>query len=183
MNNSQGLVFTRLRQTVASGVATEQEKIDFAVMAGELNEVATRDLVYRLSSDESENVRYYALRTLVLESLDRSPAAEERCWQLFESDPNSRVRSMAASCIGSLRSASKDPATFKRLKRRVAEAADRFEAELVLEALYNIAGRPPREWPTQRRILSGRIGASPPEIDAQVSEAAELEKRYLSAST
>jgi len=182
MRNNQRLEFARLQANVASGIATEQERIDFAVMAGELKEIAVRDSIFRLLTDDSEDVRYYALRALVLDSIDRSAVAEHQCWELFEHDPDARVRSMAAACIGSLRSGSKDTATFERLRRRIAEAADRFESEAALEALYNIAGRPPHEWPTQRRILAGRIGASPPEIAVQVQEADELEHRFLSGN-
>lgn len=171
--------FDALRTKVARNIATDQQKIDFAVMAGELKETAAQELIYGLLGDRSEDVRYYALRTLVLESLDRSERAAAKCWKLFDDDSSGRVRGMAAGCIGSLLAGSKQPVAFARLKQRLAGAADEFEAELVLEALYNIAGRPPHEWPTQRRILSGRFGASPPGIEAQIREADDLERRFL----
>ncbi len=162
-----------------AGVATEQEKIDFAVIAGKEGHTAGADLLHRMTRDPSEEVRYYAIRALILDSLDRGAAAANRCWELFENDPSGRVRSMAVACLGSLLFYSMDRHAFEKIKARVSAAEDRFESESALEALYSICGRPPLEWPSVRRNMERRFGAIPPEIDVQVEEAISLEKYLL----
>ena len=168
----------RLRSRVETLTADEQERIDFAVLAGRNQDQKSRPLLYALLDDPSEDVRYYAVRALVLDAVDRGSAAEGRCWQLFDGDQSSRVRAMAAACLGSLHAHSKDRTAFMKLKEGIARATDSWEAEASLEALYHVLGRPPREWPAQRRILSGQSDATR-DTAALLDEAADLERRYL----
>jgi hypothetical protein len=169
-------------QRMASGIfRNDQEKIEFSVAAGRRGEDSVKNLIYNLIDDDSEDVRYYALRALVLDAIDRTATARDVCWRLIDHDQSSRVRGLAAACIGSLYSASKDRMVFAKLQGRIAKAADRFEAESMVEALYSIAGRPPVEWPNVRTILAGQIDADPPEVATLVKEAAGLE-RFLAPS-
>ena len=169
----------KLRVRIVEGVAGEQERVDFAIACGRSRSAAFLEDVYDLLCDDHEDVRYYALRALVLDSLDRGERVAEAARKVLHDDTSSRVRGLAASCIGSLYSGTKDRSIFRELRERLSKANDAYEAESVLEALYNIVGRPPAEWPTQRRILAGRIGARPPAISASEQEADELWSRFL----
>ena len=174
--------FSRLLERVKRGEASTQEKIDFVTTLGRWQEIGAASVLRRLLTDVSEDVRYYALRTMVLDGVARDQDVESDCWRLIQFDSSGHVRGMAAVCIGSLHAGTQDYEVFSRLKARMPAAADRFEAESILEALYNIAGHPPAEWPTQRRILSGKIGASPAEMPELMDEAARLEKTLGRAS-
>jgi len=179
MSSTEDDRFRALKAKVERGNATDQEKIDFAVLSGRRAETSSRHLLHMLSNDQSEDVRYYALRSLVLDSIDRTSNADTRCWELFENDPAARVRALAAACLGSLHFASKDRTIFARLKKRIGTTDDKQEAEAALEALFGVAGRPPTEWPTQRRILGGDFSGDPKDKDALGAEADDLEARFM----
>lgn len=138
------------------GVADEQERIDAAWKAGESKDASFTLRLIRLLEDESSQVRYYALQSLVLGLQQVGVEVQDLCWRLLREDPDSEVRGMAAACLGKIFLGSMSLTVFKRLVAELRSANQPGGAKSsIYEALFQVAGRPPLEWPTVKDVLAG----------------------------
>jgi vesicle coat complex subunit len=135
-----------LERKVTLGQATDQEKVDFAALAGRLASSVHVPLLLRLLGDEDSEVRYYALQSLVLDRLQADGEMLDRCWQILERDEDEYVRRMAASGIGSILAGSNDLAAFDRLKKMMQATDSEWLRESLYSAMQRLAGAPAREW-------------------------------------
>lgn len=136
-------------RSVALGKAGSQEKIDLAWESGESKASEFAPQLRHLLRDHNEEVRYYALQALVLELREHDPEIQEVCWRLLEEDGDDDVRSMAARCLGRILSGSGDRETFSRLVQILKDQSQPSRVQRsAYEALFDLAGRPPREWPS-----------------------------------
>jgi hypothetical protein len=59
--------FEELQRRVITGTASEQKKVDFLCAWGRQGDEGPRSLLEDLAADNSWEVRYYALQTMVLD--------------------------------------------------------------------------------------------------------------------
>lgn len=137
-----------LRNRVLRGEADDLERARFASRAGALDHRPSVGLLHDLLEDEDEIVRHNALTSLVLRLSQRTPQMAQVCWRLLREDPDDDVRRLALSCLGSISWDSGDLETFEWVRKGLEER--RFEPHMLETAysvLFEIAGRPPDEWP------------------------------------
>lgn len=151
--------------------ASEEEKLALVWAAREApSPPGLRPLLENLAVDESEEVRKYALQTLVLDLNCKDAQAAQLCWNALEVDPELEVRSMGAACIGNIYFASRRTDLVRRLRGHFDRAAH-FPALqwTLLDSMRLIAGQPPIRWNVSRQRLT-REG--PGADDLQIMEAA-----------
>lgn len=128
--------------------ASTQAKIDLAVRTGESRISTFRPQLRGLLTDRDPQVRYYALQALVIDLHDHDPEVIQACWSFLACDPDEDVRSMAATCLGSIHFASGDRQTFDRLVEVLEQTRQSPNVRLsTYVALFQVAGRKPEEWP------------------------------------
>lgn len=161
-----------------AGRSTPQDRIDAVCLAGTLRDSSAIPRVWRLTRDEDEEVRYYALQTLVLDLKVKTSEAADLCWRLLEKDPDEDVQSMAAACLGSIFFGTDRVDVFQRLRRHLAgEAMPLLVKGTIYSALFKLAGRPPSEWPSltgPRKVFE--------EADIDWQKVAELEDEVRKAA-
>lgn len=168
----------RLRNRLLAGIADEEERADFAALAGELGHLPSIPLLVSLADDPDEIVRYNAICSLVLRLGQRTPQVVELCWRRFDEDDD-YVGGMALACLSSIHFGSQDLAFFDRLERilRSPETPPGV-LETAYTGLFQVAGLPPTEWPD--RMVS-REPMRREEIDwmkvAQLRAGAEAEAK------
>ncbi|MGD2114649.1 MAG: HEAT repeat domain-containing protein [Acidobacteriota bacterium] len=136
-------------RSVALGKAGSQEKIDLAWETGESKSTEFAPELRRLLEDDDEEVRYYTLQSLVLQLHEHDSDIQQVCWRLLETDDDDDVRSMAATCLGRIYSGSGDLRVFSRLVEVLKDQNQSGGVQRsAYEALFDLAGRPPREWPS-----------------------------------
>jgi hypothetical protein len=140
------------------GVAVEQEKIEAAVLAGKSEDLRHVARLLRLLKDEADQVRYYALHALFFGLQQRDKDMEKRCWELLREDPDEDgyVRSLAASCLGSILFGSRSRKVFHRLLGELnSPRQPPFVKGAVYDALFEVVGLPPAEWPSAQEMERG----------------------------
>ena len=171
----------RLWKKVETTTASVQEKIDAACLAGKLDDVPSIPAVYQLLDDEDENVRYFALESLVLSLGLKGRSAVSRCWSILADDPSDDLRALAASCIGSSYYGTGLPDVFNRLKCVAADESlsgrVRFSA---YSALFQVAGCPPLQWPG---VSALRFDSSEIDWERITQLEAEISARFPPART
>jgi hypothetical protein len=160
---------------VTLGQATDQEKVEFAALAGRQESAAHAPLLWKLLQDEDSEVRHYSLQSLVLDLGQRDGAMLDRCWQFLEKDEDEDVRSMAATCIGSILFGSNDLATFHR-RRKLMETSSSYLQESLYTAMLQLAGAHPLEWPG---FVNRRHWSEEPSVDW--ADVARVEDRIRAA--
>lgn len=135
----------RIRQ----GQADEAEKL--AAISAASDEESQRRLedVRSLVQDESPDVRTEALLAAILHLGWRDAEATGVCWRLLEADADQGVRSAAATGLGSLLHGSRSLSAFDRLAALHAREEDGIVRSSIADALWQIAGKPPQEWPSR----------------------------------
>jgi hypothetical protein len=134
-------------ERIRRGVATEEERFDAAIRAGQLANPRDRPRVSALLGDPSDQVRAEALSTLVLhlDALDAQMEAE--CWRLLTQDPSETVRSRAAMSLGKILWARPSHEGFRRLVGRLKAEDSQFVKGGLYLALFNAARQPAKTWP------------------------------------
>jgi hypothetical protein len=133
---------------IALGLASDQEKIDAAVLTGQRGDRKYVPRLLLLLGDPDGEVRYYALQTLVIDLKQFDKAVEERSWKALCEDQDEDVRSMAATCLGKIYFNSRSRSVFIRLLDQLKAPGQPDSAKgLIYSALFKVAGRPPSEWP------------------------------------
>lgn len=143
---------------VNSGSASDQEKVNAAAFIGKHRAHEGATLLWRLVEDPDEQVRYFALQSLVLDLGQKGARETALCWRLLEEDSARDVRGMAAACLGGIFHGSRSRMVFERLVKILKdEATPPRVAGSIYEALFRVAGRPVTEWPVnvqRERLLS-----------------------------
>lgn len=135
-------------QYLAAGSLSEQEKIDLVVSTGRKHARQFTEQVRALLDDQSNLVRYYALQTLVIDLKAHGPEVETTCWSYLENDPDEDMRSMAATCLGSLKAGTGEARSFHRLVSRLrGHEPSAHVRRRIYSALFQLSGKPPSEWP------------------------------------
>lgn len=143
-----GVSLTELWRKIDLGIANEQDKIDVACSAGQAGDVVAIPRLMRLLSDDSAQVRYYALQALVLDLQKTDAEIERHCWRMLREDLDADVRGMAAACLGKIHFANSSYSAFQRLVAELKDPAQPPRAKSsIYGALYKVAGRPPSDWP------------------------------------
>jgi hypothetical protein len=137
-----------LWQMIDQGLAGDQEKVDAAALAGKSRDPRHAPRLHRLLDDEDEQVRYYALSSLVLNLQQKDAAMEKRCWKLLQQDPDEDVRGMAAACLGSIYFGTLSARIFRQFLEELKSPEQPLRVkDTIYSTLFQIAGRPPLEWP------------------------------------
>ncbi len=167
-----------LWKLVDSGRSSSQDRIDAVTLAGRLGDRAAVPRVWRLTADEDEEVRYYALQTLVLDLRAKTGETADLCWRLLERDRDEDVQSMAAACLGSIFLGTNRVDVFQRLAEKLrSRSVSGFVKSSIYGALFSLAGRPPAEWPN---LMGPRRVFDETHIDRQ--KVAELEDEVRKAA-
>ena len=139
----------RLWNKIESYLAVVQERIDAAALSGESKDLRYVPKLLYLMDDEDSQVRYFALQSLVLDLQQTDSSMQDLCWSLLRFDSDEDVRRMAAACLGKIFFGTRSNQIFRRL---LAELEDPGQPPAVKgavhRALFQIAGRPPLEWPS-----------------------------------
>lgn len=147
MNDSENDLDLLWRK-VHQGIATKQDCVDAAALAGRSGDPAFVPYLQKLIKDADAQVRYYALQSLVIDLQQRDPQMQEHCMYLLRKDPDEQVRSMAATCLGKIFFGTLHSRIFRQL---LAELKSPDQPQLAKHSLYvalfQVAGRPPLEWP------------------------------------
>lgn len=138
----------KLWMRLDTGTATPQDRIDALTLAGRLKDQSSAPRVWRLTCDDDELVRYFAIQTLVLDLDVKTADAAELCWRLLDGDPDEDVQGMAATCLGNIFFGSGMFDVFERLKRLLRSTSlPGFVKGSIYRALFSVAGWPPSKWP------------------------------------
>lgn len=139
---------SELWRRIGLGIAEEQEKIEVASLSGKSKDSRYIPRLLQLLTDKDEQVRYYALQSLVFDLQQTDKVMEDHCWRLLREDPDEDVRAMAAAGLGKIYFASLLPEAFRQL---LAELKNPYQSVSVKGSIYGtlfkVAARPPSEWP------------------------------------
>lgn len=124
--------------------------IDAVCLAGKSGDRSSIPHVTSLLDREYGQVRYYALCSLVLDLDQKHEQIALRCSAMMRRDGDDNVRSMAAACLGSIYSGSKRRDVFLLLKSVLASEEEPLVKRSAYDALFNVLGHPPIEWPSLR---------------------------------
>ena len=164
--------FEELQRRVMTSTASEQEKIDFLCAWGRQGGEGPRSLLEELAADDSWEVRYYALQTMVLDLGITDQAAADLCWAALENDPDDSVKGMAAACLGNVFFNSYRGDVAHRLKRALDHASyDTGIRWSIYDSLLGLVGRPPVGWslPRDEVLHSGPNEAQVEEILREIA--------------
>ena len=140
--------WARLWDKIERNSASRDERIDAAILAGKLADSSPAPKLLRLLEDEDGEVRYYALTSLVLDLQQTDDLMKQRSWALLREDPDEYVRGMAAACLGKILFNLRSRSVFSDLLAELRGAQQPSLARgSVYRALFEVAGRPPLEWP------------------------------------
>lgn len=138
-----------------AGRASAQEKIDLLFLVAKLPPATVpRLIVEELATDPDEEVRLYALESLVLDLKFKDTRAAEICWRALLRDADSEVQGMAAACLGSIYFGSRKREIFERLKGRFFQAGTTPSVQWSLfDSMRGLIGLPPERWQLPRASL------------------------------
>ena len=146
--SNNGITLSERWLEIERGFAIAQEKIEAAVLTGECRDRRFTPHLLHLLEDKEDEVRYYALQSLVLDLQVTDDLMQERCWELLREDPDADVRRMAAACLGKIILVRKSLHAFMRLVDELRSSSQPRAAKgAIYAALFQAAGRPPLEWP------------------------------------
>ncbi|HEX4955563.1 MAG TPA: HEAT repeat domain-containing protein [Thermoanaerobaculia bacterium] len=140
----------QLWKRIEAARATDQERVEAAVLAGKLGDQLSIPRLKRLLDDPYEEVRYFALQSLVFDLKQKDTEVAERCWEMLIADPDidQLVPHMAASCLGSIYFGQRRKDVFKRMLGLLHDSElSAFVKGGVYTSVHQLAGLPPREWP------------------------------------
>jgi len=155
----------------STGEAQAEERLRLAVVAGELRDAGTINIVLSLIEDPDEQVRWYAVNSLL--KIDRSSSVHI-FWDIFEKDPDEDVRSMAIACIGNSMIGSLDKSTFMRLKAALSRERSPLLKGSVYDSMLMVAAVQPSEW-----SLSKVSWRDLDKFEVDWAKVEELEKKIL----
>jgi hypothetical protein len=159
-DDDYGVIWTK----IIRGGAPPQETLDAMASAVSRDDRSKVPHIWSLLSSDNELVRFYVLQHLVLDFKEKREAMLKDCWQVLESDPSEDVRGMAAACIGSILFGSCDRHAFEHLLQFLKSPSESpYVQGSVYDTLFQIAGLPPKEWPSHRRERQGTF--DPTEVD------------------
>ncbi len=143
---------------VVHGLASSQEKIDFLFLLADVSrDQAPRSVVEALTTDLDEEVRLYALQTLVLDLKFKDEQSAELCWQALDRDPDDLVRGMGAACLGSIFFGSFRDDIVRRLREYfVLEGKYPGLQWALLDSMRALVGLSPESWKVPRDVLRNR---------------------------
>lgn len=170
-----------LWKVVDAGDSSPQDRIDALALSGRLRERKSIQRVRELTRDDDEEVRSFALQTLVLDLDDKTDESAELCWRLLENDLDEDVQATAATCLGGIFFGTNRVDIFKRLAERLrTDTPTSYVKGAIYGALFRLAGRPPSEWPG---LIGPRRVFEESDIDwGRVAELEDAVRRAASAT-
>lgn len=154
MTSKNEKILEHLGGLVRSGLASGQEKVDFAIAVGESYANAWLPEVLVLLRDEDPEVRKYSLSAAVLDLDIVDADILEFCRDRLVNDEEESVRSMAAACFGKIVWNRRSREHFRFLKSRL---DDPQESNLVRGSVFNalhylMGVSPGLDWPGEPRF-------------------------------
>ncbi len=136
----------RIAREINKGTATADDKVAFAAAAGAMVAREWLPTVRGLLLDPEPEVRKYAFQAVVLDFDIKDGEMLGLCRQRLLEDEDEDVRSMAATCLGSIGWNSRNSQLFGLLEQKLEdEAEEPWVRGSVYNALLSVMGVPPQD--------------------------------------